>query len=58
VLEATLASAHRPDVIAKVVLMRGMAIIYRGSSLLDPEGFEISALLGERGRRLLANSSQ
>jgi predicted O-methyltransferase YrrM len=54
VLVASLVSAHRPDVISKVILMRGIAIIYRGESKLDPEGFEIDALIGDRGAKLLA----
>jgi predicted O-methyltransferase YrrM len=54
ILVASLVSAHRPDIISKVILIRGIAIIYRGASQLDPEGFEIDALIGERGRQLLA----
>ena len=57
-LEASLVCAHRPDVIAKVVLMRGIAIIYRGPVELAAEGFSISELLGERGKKLFANSCE
>ncbi|MCP4467933.1 MAG: class I SAM-dependent methyltransferase [Halieaceae bacterium] len=53
VLIASLVSAHQPDIISKIVLMRGIAVIYRGTAELDPEGFEIDKLMGERGRQLL-----
>lgn len=53
-LLAVLVSAQCPDIIAKVVLLRGIAIIYRGTQELEPEGFDIESLLGERGAQLLA----
>ena len=55
VLMATLASAYRPGIITKVVLQRGIAVIYRGQELLDPESFDINEQLGERGHALLAS---
>ena len=54
VLIASLVSAHQPDVVSKVVLMRGIAVIYRGTSELDPEEFAIDSLMGERGKQLLS----
>jgi len=55
VLMATLASAYRPGIITKVVLQRGIAVIYRGQESLDPESFDINEQLGERGHALLAS---
>ncbi len=53
VLCATIVNAFAPEVIAKVVSSRGIAVIYRGESTLQPEGFDITELLGERGNQLL-----
>ena len=57
-LEAVLVSAHSPDIISKVLLMRGIAVIYRGPAPLDPEAFDIRDYLGEKGTQLLAARSQ
>lgn len=53
VLSATLASAYSPDAVAKVVSTRGVAIIYRGEATLEPRGFDLNDLLGDRGQQLL-----
>ena len=56
-LMAILASAYRPDMIARVAVQRGIVVIYRGSETLDPEGFDINDQLGERGHALLASAA-
>jgi predicted O-methyltransferase YrrM len=54
VFEATIISAHHPEVIESVEVDRAWTVLRRGEAELDPTAFVLEPLLGERGRALLA----
>lgn len=56
-LMTVLACAYAPDIIAKVSLHRGIAVVHRGPGTVQPDGFELVNLLGQRGQQLLADSA-
>lgn len=53
VFELTLACAYRPELVASVSINRGWAVARRGEGEIDPAGFDLGELRGERGRSLL-----
>jgi len=55
-LMTVLACAYSPDIIAKVTLRRGMAVVHRGPGSLQPGEFKLDNLLGERGQQLLSDN--
>ncbi len=54
VLEATLALATSPDLIADVSVQLDSVQITRGSADVDPRGFDVAGLIDSRGQRLMA----
>jgi len=57
-LMTVLACAHSPDIIEKVTLRRGIAVVHRGPGSLQQGEFKLINLLGERGQQLLADAGQ
>jgi predicted O-methyltransferase YrrM len=57
-LMTVLACAHSPDIIEKVTLRRGIAVVHRGPGALKPGEFKLDNLLGERGKELLSDAGQ
>lgn len=53
VLELVVACGHSPEAISRVEINRGWAVVRRGEAGLDPDGFALADLVGERGRELL-----
>ncbi len=53
VMEATIACAHVPGIVAAVEIDRPWAVIRRGEEPADPETFSIRGGIGERGRRMV-----
>ena len=54
VAEAVIASAHSPGVVEAIEIDRAWALIRRGPDPIDPDGFSLSQLVGERGRAMVA----
>lgn len=52
-LQAVVASGFRPDIISKVTIERGIAVIHRGEAELDPESFRLDQCIGKLGESFL-----
>lgn len=53
VAELAIVSAHHPEAIGGLRVDRPWTVITRGEGAIDPDGFSIAALCGERGRALI-----
>jgi hypothetical protein len=58
VLELVIACAHDPGLIAGVEVDRAWTVIRRGDGAIDPRGFKLAELLGDRGRAMIEGAAR
>jgi predicted O-methyltransferase YrrM len=56
--ELMLVSAHHPKMIDQILIRPGLALVRRGSEVIDPGSFDVSASYGEIGQDLMRRLSR